>query len=68
MKVQLEINMGLANIITLVFIVLKLCGVIHWGWFYVLLPSILLFAIPLAIIGLIFLVLFTIEVFNKWRR
>jgi len=33
--------MGFTEVLTLVFIVLKLTGVIDWGWFYVLLPEII---------------------------
>lgn len=33
--------MGLLEILTVVFIILKLVGVINWNWFLVLLPEIL---------------------------
>ena len=33
--------MGFAEVLTLIFIVLKLIGIISWGWFYVLLPEII---------------------------
>lgn len=33
--------MGLLEILTLLFITLKLTGVITWSWFYVLLPEII---------------------------
>lgn len=33
--------MGLTEVLTIVFVILKLCGVISWGWFYVLLPEII---------------------------
>lgn len=38
--------------LTLIFIVLKLVGVINWSWFFVLLPTIidiLIFLIPVII-------------------
>lgn len=41
--------MGFTEILTIVFIVLKLLGVISWGWFYVLLPEIIAGAIYLII-------------------
>lgn len=28
--------MGITEVLTVIFVVLKLCGVISWGWFYVL--------------------------------
>lgn len=46
--------MGFTEVLTIVFIVLKLLGVISWGWFYVLLPEIIAVAlyiiVPLVII------------------
>lgn len=33
--------MGFCEILTLIFIVLKLCGVIAWSWWLVLLPEII---------------------------
>ncbi len=33
--------MGITEVLTVIFVVLKLCGVISWGWFYVLLPEII---------------------------
>ena len=33
--------MGITEVLTVVFVILKLCGVISWGWFYVLLPEII---------------------------
>jgi hypothetical protein len=36
-----EITMGFLEVLTTVFIVLKLTGVIDWSWFLVLLPEII---------------------------
>jgi hypothetical protein len=33
--------MGLASTLTVIFIVLKLVGVINWSWWWVLLPTLL---------------------------
>ena len=33
--------MGILEVLTLIFIVLKLCGVIAWSWWLVLLPEII---------------------------
>ena len=33
--------MGIAELLTILFIILKLTGIIHWGWFLVLLPEII---------------------------
>lgn len=35
--------MGIAEVLTIVFIVLKLTGVIGWSWWLVLLPEIIAF-------------------------
>lgn len=32
------LKLGFAEILTLVFIVLKLCGVVSWSWWWVLSP------------------------------
>ena len=51
-------------ILTIVFIVLKLTGVIDWSWFYVLLPTI----IPLAIAGIILLGIGGIFLYHKIKN
>lgn len=46
---------GILEILTLIFIVLKLCGVIAWSWWFVLLPEIIAFALYiLAIVITVF--------------
>ena len=40
--------MKTTTVLTIVFIVLKLCGVINWSWFWVLFPTI--FAIVVTVI------------------
>ena len=54
--------MGFTEILTIVFIVLKLLGVITWSWWLVLLPEII--ALALYVIVLIFGLL---GVFNTHR-
>lgn len=49
--------MGFLEVLTIVFIVLKLCGVISWSWFIVILPLIIAVIIYIILIILkIFLV------------
>ena len=53
-------GIGFAGLLTIVFITLKLCGVIAWSWWWVLSPvwiPFLIFAIA-AIVFLIFSVIF----------
>lgn len=44
-------GIGLGGLLTVLFIALKLCGVIHWSWLWVLAP----FWIPLALVCVILL-------------
>lgn len=37
--------MGFTEVLTIIFIVLKLLGVIDWNWFFVLLPEIIAFSV-----------------------
>lgn len=43
-------GIGFCGALTIAFVVLKLCGVIHWHWLWVLAPLWIPFAIALAII------------------
>ena len=45
-------GLGLADVLLIIFIVLKLCGLISWSWFWVLSP--LWISVILVIIVLIF--------------
>lgn len=47
-----EGGIGFAGVLGIVFVVLKLCGVISWPWFWVLSP----FWIPLAFVALVVVV------------
>lgn len=46
-------GLGLASVLTIVFIVLKLMGVISWSWVWVLAPLWIDLIITLVIVGLI---------------
>jgi hypothetical protein len=63
---KFEINMGLANVLTIAFVVLKLCHIINWSWWFVVSPSIIFLFIPFFIIGLIFSTLSIIEFFEAF--
>lgn len=55
-KTKVTVNgCGFSGLLTIAFIVLKLCGVISWSWLWVLSPLWIGFAITMAIllIGLI---------------
>ena len=42
-------SIGLGSLLTIIFLVLKLCGVIAWEWIYVFLPVIISFGLSLLI-------------------
>lgn len=46
-------GIGFGGLLTIVFVVLKLCGVIHWGWLWVLAPL----WIPTAIVLLVLIII-----------
>lgn len=50
-------SMGFIELLTLVFIVLKLIGVITWSWWIVLSPMLITTAIVIVIIILLFILL-----------
>jgi hypothetical protein len=59
--------MGIAEVLTIVFVVLKLTNVITWSWWLVLLPAILSFSLY-AIIGLVKLGMVLIAMVAVKRR
>lgn len=59
--------MGIAEVLTIVFVVLKLTNVITWSWWLLLLPAILSFSLY-AIIGLVKLGMVLIAVVAVKRR
>ena len=55
--------MGLCGVLTTIFVVLKLIGVIDWPWIWVLAPFWISFI--LCIIGIIIAIIFVIGIFKK---
>lgn len=49
-------GVGFAGLLTIVFIVLKLTGVISWSWVWVLSPLWIGFALSLAIIVIVLII------------
>ena len=45
-------GIGLLGVLFIVFLVLKLCGVIDWSWWWVTAPLWIPFSIVLAIVGI----------------
>ncbi|MEY2373635.1 transmembrane Fragile-X-F protein [Lysinibacillus capsici] len=59
--------MGIAEVLTIVFVVLKLTEVITWSWWFVLFPTILSFSLY-AIIGVVKLGMVLIAVVAVKKR
>jgi len=58
--------MGFTEALTIVFIVLKLMGVIAWNWWLVLLPE-LIALVPYTIILIVWLVM-VIKMFKEFKQ
>ena len=54
-------KISLASLLTVAFVTLKLCGVIHWGWLWVLSPL----WIPLGIVAVCYAIIGVIAVKTK---
>lgn len=57
-------GIGFSGLLGLLFIALKLCGVIDWSWWWVLAP----FWIPIALVIVIILVAVVIDVITEARK
>jgi hypothetical protein len=60
MRTTTHLGVGFIEMLQIAFIVLKICGVIHWSWLVVLLPTIISLAI-----GLIIIVIFWIFILRR---
>ena len=63
-KVEVNGGIGFLGVLTIVFIVLKLCSVVNWSWFWVLSPTI----IPLILMIIMSCILFVLYYANSRRR
>lgn len=59
-------GVGFVGALTLVFIVLKLIGVIDWGWLWILSPIWISFSLVVFILGSIFTIFYLLD--KKQRR
>lgn len=60
-KTTASISIGFTELLLLTFIILKLCNVINWSWWWVLAPL----WIPTALVLAIFLVAFIVIVIKN---
>lgn len=58
-------GIGFSGLLTIVFIVLKLCGVINWSWIWVLAPMWVGVALCVAIILIVAIIGFIMMMFQK---
>ena len=57
-------GLNLVNVLTIVFIVLKLTKLIDWSWFWVLSPTL----IPLMLVMVGYLILIIVTIFLKKKN
>lgn len=50
-------GIGLTSVLTIVFVVLKLVGVIDWSWWLVLLPSIIGVSVSLILLAIVAIII-----------
>lgn len=69
-KYSASSGIGLFEVLGVVFIVLKLCGVIDWSWWWVTAPI----WIPIVLVFVIIAILFVVRVLRnlgkdkKWKK
>lgn len=66
-QVKVSGGIGFSGLLTITFIVLKLCGVISWNWIWVLAPM----WIPIGLLLLIGILLFFISFgyhYSKYKK
>ena len=50
-------GLGLLNILTIIFVIAKICGAITWSWWLVLLPTIINVGVSILVWLVIFIIL-----------
>lgn len=55
-------SVGFGGLLAIVFITLKLCGVIQWSWLWVLAPLWIPVLITIAILGVVFGIILISEI------
>ena len=49
-------GLGLGSVLTCIFVTLKLCGVIHWSWWWVLAPMWIPILLVVVVLGVAVLI------------
>ena len=61
-------GIGFLGMLTLIFIVLKLCGIIHWSWIWVLMPTFLPISLVLVVCLVLVLRCCILHLFEKIKK
>lgn len=56
-------SFGLGTLLTIVFLVLKLCGVIDWAWIFVFLPIII--SVGLTILACVIICIIAVALYKR---
>ena len=64
-KTEARVGLGFAEALTILFIALKLCGVITWSWLWVLSPIWISLGL-VAVLGLIIVIITAIQKRKFW--
>jgi membrane protein YdbS with pleckstrin-like domain len=59
-------GIGFSGLLTIVFIILKLCNVIDWSWLWVLAPLWISFALGIIILIVVVILQVIIEKNDRW--
>lgn len=67
-ELAIQLTPGTFSFITFVFIVLKLLGIVHWSWLWVVSPIIVPFALAFIwVVGFGILALITAWLVHRWK-
>ena len=55
-NITIKCNYSILHSLTIIFVILKLCNVINWSWFLILLPSIINWVLILILILIVVII------------
>lgn len=58
-------GLGISSVLTLIFVVLKLAGLIEWSWVWVLSPLWIAFTVWFIVLALVFLVILILKTIKE---
>ncbi len=63
---KIEIGGGFLATLTIIFVIAKILGYIHWSWWVVFLPILIGVSIPIFIILIIFVVIIIVSIVDEF--